>query len=108
MGLSAAELTILCLEPDRGLWSVKVGSDGHCRLWAAEGCRIHRAKPLMCEAWPFFYGPLTEEEAFLAARDACPGLSGWDWAKLKAEAPLGPLPPKSFRKGLLTLASRGL
>jgi Fe-S-cluster containining protein len=108
LGVAAEGLAELCLEPDRGLWAVKAGSDGYCGLWDGAGCRIHAAKPLMCRAWPLFRGPLSEEEAFLAARDACPGLHGWDWERLKAAASPGSPPPKSFRKFLLDLASRGL
>ncbi|MDR2141322.1 MAG: YkgJ family cysteine cluster protein [Deltaproteobacteria bacterium] len=102
LALTAREFTARYLTPEAGLFAVGIGPDGFCLLRSEAGCRIHQAKPLICQAWPFFYGPLTDEGSFLEARAACPGLSGWDWARLKGAAPQWP--PKNFRQLLLSLA----
>jgi Fe-S-cluster containining protein len=98
LDISVEELTLRYLEPQADLWAIKTSEKGYCLMWDGLGCRIHKAKPLMCAAWPYFYGPLTQEEAFKAAQDACPGLKGWVWARLKETCLKWP--PKSFYKFL--------
>ncbi|MDR0550078.1 MAG: YkgJ family cysteine cluster protein [Deltaproteobacteria bacterium] len=97
LGLTPKAFSDLFLEHERKLWSVQMGSTGYCRLWV-NGCRIQGAKPLMCQAWPFFYGLLKDEAVFTEAKAACPGLYAWDWARFKTAAPFSP--PKSFKEFL--------
>jgi Fe-S-cluster containining protein len=107
--LSEADLAAARLTPDGAQWRLGVGLDGRCAFYLA-GCRLHPDKPRACRQWPFFYGPLKWEEAFLAARDDCPGLGGWTHADfLAAFAALGqPWPPKSFRASGQASAQRPL
>jgi Fe-S-cluster containining protein len=94
LSITPYELTSLYLEPIGNRWSVKTGRDGRC-LFYHEGCLIHRAKPLMCRAWPFFKRPLSSQEGFLEASEHCAALKNLDYESFLAayEAIGRPLPP---------------
>jgi hypothetical protein len=56
---------------------------------------------MMCAAWPFFYGLLSDKFVFEEAKAICPGLNNWDWERFKIAAPKDP--PLSFKKRLKAL-----
>ncbi|MCF8032268.1 MAG: YkgJ family cysteine cluster protein [Desulfarculaceae bacterium] len=75
LDMSAEEFTQAFLAPREGRWEVLCNDDGACRLLGPQGCRVHQAKPAICQLWPFFPGILAKRTAFEDARQACPGIN---------------------------------
>jgi Fe-S-cluster containining protein len=101
LGLTTEEFIRLYTEPRHGLLSLKIDDDGYCLLHDKQHhtCRIHAAKPPMCRDWPFFWGMLNNEEAFLAAKNNCPGIRpNVTWEEFKAwhKKHIKTMPPKSY------------
>ncbi len=56
-------------------YSIKIGEKGYCIFFDPHvGCTIHKVKPDICTAWPFFRGNLEDENSFLMAKEYCPGI----------------------------------
>ena len=50
--------------------------DGTCIFFApGRGCTVHRHKPDVCRAWPFFRGNLEDEASWRMAQEYCPGIN---------------------------------
>jgi Fe-S-cluster containining protein len=105
LGMDLGALKSAFLE-DAGCGVLEVGSSAGeraaCLFLEGGNCRVHEVRPWVCRYWPFLNGPLTSQESFLEARDACPGLLGARYPDfLEAFRREGlPPPPRSFRKGV--------
>jgi hypothetical protein len=50
--------------------------DGTCVFFRPDqGCTVHRHKPDVCRAWPFFRGNLEDEASWRMAQEYCPGIN---------------------------------
>ena len=50
---------------------------GNCCIFflPGTGCSVHKAKPDICRAWPFFRGNMVDEESLVMAKGFCPGIN---------------------------------
>lgn len=101
LGLRAEEFKKIFTESKHGLLSIKTDEDGFCLLLDREKniCRVHKAKPVMCRDWPFFYGPLKNRQGFEEARAACPGINpdiAWEEFVEYHRAHIGIMPPITY------------
>lgn len=72
-----AEETFLSLYAERhnGKNTVRTGPDGNCLFFRTNfGCSVHKDKPEICRAWPFFRGNLVDPVSLAMAKDFCPGI----------------------------------
>jgi hypothetical protein len=77
LGLTREQLRRRYLTPAWGQLAIETDEDGFCLFHDRDRrvCTIHPVKPDTCRDWPFFHGMLTERQAFVDARDACPGIA---------------------------------
>jgi len=75
LGLSGEEFTAAYCDFKQGLYHIRANQEGHCALLGPDGCRIHAAKPRICQRWPFFKALLDDPGAFEEAKLYCPGFS---------------------------------
>ena len=58
-----------------GKYSIKMSKEGYCIFFNKnKGCIIHKVKPNICRAWPFFKGNLEDVLSFNMAKTYCPGI----------------------------------
>lgn len=59
-----------------GKIKIAPGPDGFCLFFKkGSGCAVHKVKPDVCRAWPFFRGNIVDAHSFEMARTYCPGIS---------------------------------
>lgn len=76
LGLSTAEFCDLYGEERGGKLVIRTGADGYCVFYrAGQGCGVHRGRPDICRAWPFFKGNLTDKVSLEMASMDCPGIN---------------------------------
>ncbi len=76
LAISTLQFTKLyaCMENNK--LKVRTGEDNFCIFFKHQaGCTIHKARPNICRAWPFFRGNMLDSESFYLAKDYCPGIS---------------------------------
>jgi hypothetical protein len=70
------EFTVRYTELSGGKTQIRTGDDGNCIFFVRDiGCAVHRAKPAVCRAWPFFRGNIVDPESLEQAKGFCPGIS---------------------------------
>lgn len=58
-----------------GKLKIRTGNDGYCIFFVqGRGCTVHKGKPDICRAWPFFRGNLVDAESLHMAKEFCPGI----------------------------------
>ena len=57
-----------------GKIQLNVGEDGYC-VFYREGCGVHRGRPDICRAWPYFRGNLIDETSWEMIQEYCPGVN---------------------------------
>lgn len=111
LGLPAEEFTARYTRPAHGLLGLGTGDDGRCLLHApGQGCLVHEKKPWACRSWPFFHGPLSSPEGFLAVKNFCPGIhpqATWEDFKAFHARYIGVDPPPSHLEALAARAAQG-
>lgn len=73
LGLSEQEFIAAYCDLKLDIYHIRVNQDGDCALLGPDGCRIHQAKPRICQRWPFFAALLKDPGAFEEAKLSCPG-----------------------------------
>ncbi|MBI4797583.1 MAG: YkgJ family cysteine cluster protein [Desulfarculus sp.] len=73
LGLSEQEFIAAYCDLKLDIYHIRVNQDGDCALLGPDGCRIHQAKPRICQRWPFFTALLKDASAFEEAKLSCPG-----------------------------------
>ncbi len=59
-----------------GKLQIRAGEDGACVFFReGRGCSVHRGKPDVCRAWPFFRGNIVDPASLAMAKDYCPGIA---------------------------------
>ena len=59
-----------------GKIKIRTGPDDGCIFFSrGTGCSIHKVKPDICRAWPFFRGNMVDEESLAMAKGFCPGIN---------------------------------
>ncbi|MBG0777622.1 MAG: YkgJ family cysteine cluster protein [Desulfovibrionaceae bacterium] len=74
LGLAPEDFLARYARRSDGKTYLRTGEDGYC-VFFREGCSVHRAKPDICRAWPFFRGNLVDEASWEMAQDFCPGIN---------------------------------
>jgi len=55
---------------------IRTGDDGYCIFFVKDkGCSVHKAKPNICKAWPYFRGNIIDAESFVMAKQFCAGIN---------------------------------
>ncbi|MDR0354706.1 MAG: YkgJ family cysteine cluster protein [Deltaproteobacteria bacterium] len=100
LALSLAELKFRHLAKKGEVWEIVSSAEDFCSFYDLDsGCLIEPVKPVVCRAWPFFWGPLRDDEGFKEARAVCPGLEIFDFRSFSAAAAEAgqARPPKNFK-----------
>ncbi|MFH1136453.1 MAG: YkgJ family cysteine cluster protein [Pseudomonadota bacterium] len=101
LGIAVPEFIETYTTPQYGLLALRTDAEGFCLFHDQEShhCRIHPVKPRMCRDWPFFWGPLNDQQGFEDAKNACPGIPpGTEWEDFKAyhREAIKDMPPRSY------------
>ena len=64
-----------CYQHD-GKIKIRTGPGNCCVFFLpGSGCSVHKAKPDICRAWPFFRGNMVDEDSLAMAKEFCPGIN---------------------------------
>ena len=59
-----------------GKIKIRTGPENCCIFFLPDtGCSVHKAKPDICRAWPFFRGNMVDGESLAMAKKFCPGIN---------------------------------
>jgi len=59
-----------------GKIQIRTSPDNSCLFFLpGTGCSVHKAKPDICRAWPFFRGNMMDSTSLAMAKEFCPGIN---------------------------------
>ena len=59
-----------------GKTKLRTGPDDYCIFFLpGTGCSVHKDRPDVCRAWPFFRGNMIDAHSLTMAKEFCPGIN---------------------------------